>query len=574
MKKLFFLIGILMLFSACQMSRKQGGSMVGNGTIKFHNDLYDYSFLYDSRLHLIEESKEKVIIENSRSALAMRQKISKISFIINAVQGMNAEKLFTYATQKNPQANWSSILVSGVPGWFFRNENQESLNAEYLFLLGESAILHVTLEANAEADGIKLLTPIIDTLGFDTSSPVVHEAYFDPATVKAGETAKFKFRATDNMSGIRGTDPYGNVHEVIERKCRQLSGQVNFVESCGNFRHLQDDWYEFDVPTHPRMKPDDYILYPVVIWDGAGNSLTLLSSRETGLIETFDKQKSLPLALLKVLNDEPDTKAPNLSDVRFEPASLRAGESGKIIFAASDDDPAFDVKICEAALLENTSDYLRTDSSPNQAPQQVDFGVSICNKTRKRDDGMMEVEFNTEQHLAPGKYSLHLKISDAVGNSSDVIKVSLNITSDREIDTAGPVLLDAQVSKAEYRTGETGTVLLKIVDNLSGVSKDSFRNFRSCDFGFINALIDKDNWSAGYRLQLCDSQFRHIEGDWYAIDFTLGTNLPTGEYWLPSFSFSDTIGNRTNMTTYKGKYSHVLSGQETTIPALRFRVVR
>lgn len=58
-------------------------------------------------------------------------------------------------------------------------------------------------------------------------------------------------------------------------------------------------------------------------------------------VSVSNKETDIPLTYLTVTNDNPDNNAPKISNLRFDPTHIRAGERGKFVFSAHDDDPAF-----------------------------------------------------------------------------------------------------------------------------------------------------------------------------------------------------------------------------------------
>jgi hypothetical protein len=571
------------LLSCSVNSKKSGGSVVGNGMIRFYNEIYDYSFLYDSRLTLTKLSTEQISIDNSTIANRIYKPTSRMEIEVSKAESLDLEALLAYAKNKDPNATWQPISVTGVNGVFHKIEMENSLSAQYLFSLGTNGVLSIKINARTEADGISLISPIVETLSFDTIAPVVYEMAFDPPVVKAGQTAKLRIRASDNLTEIRGQSLNGSVETGSQKECRGLLiYSKKQIETCGDFRAIGNGWYEIDVPTNPRMQANLYLLYPLTIWDGAGNSRYLSPNPDLGIYESRwdDSQEPIPLVYLKVENDNPDVQKPALSNVRFEPEELLAGEKGKLIFQASDDDPAFNItSYCEHAVHENWNNIKRTDIPRDGLHGETEFFVRICDKKPVRTGDNWEVEFESLPNIPPGTYNLGFTIRDSVNNDSETGFAKLKVTNNSEVDLEGPKFLEAKPDKTTYRPGESGSIFFKIVDNLSGVTRTKGRVFTGkCDIGLVRLEYDIDDKNDYLRIPLCDGEFRHVEGDWYAIDFKLGVKIPTGDYWLPSFEVQDHVGNSTyisafNPTSIQTNYRYVFQDSISNVSVVKLRVV-
>jgi hypothetical protein len=277
-----------------------------------------------------------------------------------------------------------------------------------------------------------------------------------------------------------------------------------------------------------------------------------------------------------VTNENPDNTAPKISNLRFEPAQIRAGERGKFVFSAHDDDPAFVVNdIYPTARHKFYYRYPRTDLPINAEYDPTEYSLQFASSAKQRPDGNWEVDFTSEKSIPAGIYEFTFNARDAVGNISPTIFAEINISNESPLDREGPRVQKAIASKSSYLPGETVTIKIQVIDNLSGVDeKPNFNWFQTCRVGVKNRKATAEDKNSKMRIQLCDSQFRHLEGNWYAIDFKLGKNIPTGEYWLPGLEVQDRVGNRTYVQAAEGAaiYNYRFSGQKTGIPVVTFRV--
>jgi hypothetical protein len=291
----------------------------------------------------------------------------------------------------------------------------------------------------------------------------------------------------------------------------------------------------------------------MTIWDSAGNPLELLPDYERGVYRSNnpEDQTLIPLAYLQITNSDADTEAPKLTNVRFEPAFLTAGEESKLVFEATDNDPNFAPnKFCEKARHRDWFKFSRTDirSTPDIDP--VEYAVSACSEPVKRADGDWEVRLTSEKGLPSGEYVMEFGVNDSVKNLSNVVSASLFITNSGGIDLEGPKVLSIKTDRSSYKRGETGKILIQLKDDISGIkdhANDAVTKF--CRKGFVPRKRSSSDVNATTRILVCDNSLKHVEGDWYSTEFKLAENVPTGTYILPEIQISDRVGNSTILTT-------------------------
>jgi hypothetical protein len=354
------------------------------------------------------------------------------------------------------------------------------------------------------------------------------------------------------------------------------------IDSCSNLKSLGNDWYEYEVQTNARMKEGQYILHPMTIWDSAGNPTELIPDYGRGVYVSNnpEDQTLIPLAYLKILNATPDTEAPKLTNARFEPAFLTAGDESKLVFDASDNDPNFSPHgFCQNAKHRDWFKFSRTDipSTPDIAP--VEYAVSACSDPVKRPDGSWEVRLTSEKGLPSGEYIMDFSVRDAVSNRSNVVSTSIFIKNPVKVDLEGPKVLGIKTDKKSYKGGETGRILINATDDISGIKlgvSDTF--IKLCRTGFVAKDRPANDRNATNRILVCDQSLKHVEGDWYAVEFKLAENVPTGTYVLPELQISDRVGNSTIITTLgltaeKDRYQVKHSEEATQLPILGVDII-
>lgn len=536
----------------CQRKHQaSGGSVVGNGIIRYHDDAYDYYFEYAPELELQRISDAEIRLNNKK---IVTSDSSEISFSIVKLNDSGHSSLESYAKAIEPTADWSSLNTGHIKGVFYRNQLAEKLDAKYIYKLNSDTLLEVQAAATAAGNGISLISNVLSSIDFDTTSPVIHEIMFEPSVATAGQTVKLKFRATDNMGTISGKSPTGSVGVRINETCRRLIDESwNGIDSCSNIESLGNDWYAFNVTTNERMREGQYLLQPLTVWDSAGNSLELIPDHGRGVYQSNnpEDQTLIPLAYLNVTNQKPDTEGPKLTNARFEKPLLVAGEESKLIFEATDNDPSFSLeKFCEKGRHRDWFTFSRTDipSTPDIAP--VEYAISACSTPVKRPDGSWEVNVTSEKGLPSGEYIIEFSVQDAVNNQSNMVSTRLFITNTENIDLAGPKVLALKTDKKSYKRGEQGRILIRATDDISGIkepSGDAIINI--CRTGFVSKNRSATDRNATTRILVCDNSLKKIDGDWYAMDFKLAENVPTGTYVLPEIQISDRVGNTTSLTS-------------------------
>jgi hypothetical protein len=575
-------IFITSTLGACQQaSQRSGGSVVGNGILRFHHETYDFGFEYNAELTLTQKSNSLTTLNNAKLLRDTKIPVSNVEFEVIETEQDDVDGVLALARSKAPQALWQQTQISGVKGVYSRSSSETELTSEYFYIIGEKTVLNIRVEAVAAGQGIALINPTLESLTFDTKSPTIHEAFFDPPVIKAGQTTKLKIRASDNMTAISGTNTLGNVGVGLEEKCRYLTtSDWHQIDVCAGFREIGNGWFEFDIPTNPRTPEGQYTLHPLTIWDEAGNPTSLTPNFKKGVFQVSisNTDNEIPLAYLTLTNENPDNMAPKISNIRFEPSQIHAGEKGKLIFSAHDDDPAFVVNdIWPTARHKFFYRYPREDLPKDSEYEPTEYSLKFGSSAKQRPDGDWEVEFSSEKSIPAGIYEFFFNARDAVGNISDTIFLDINVSNKNPIDREGPRVQAVVASKNSYIPGETVTIKVQVTDNLSGVDeKPNFNWFQACRVGVKNRNPTEEDKNFKMRVQMCDSQFRHLEGDWYAIDFKLGANIPTGEYWLPAFQVQDRVGNRTYVQTSDGSdiYNYRFSEETTRVPVVTFRVDR
>ena len=286
------------------------------------------------------------------------------------------------------------------------------------------------------------------------------------------------------------------------------------------------------------------------------------------------------MAMLQIRNDQPDTEAPSLSNVRFEPAEIDAGQDTKLVFTADDNDPNFSPSnFCHRALHPDWFRYTRSDVPKNAEIDPTEYAVHACSTPKKRNDGAWEVQIDTKLGTPAGQYIMDFNVRDNVGNTSKPVTAVLTVRNTGKVDTEGPRILHIKTDRTTYNPGERGLILIQATDDLSGIANqnDNFgRNF--CRGSMVTDKLAEDDSNMNDRVLICDGNLKHLEGDWYVLEFKLPEQVPTGDYYLPEISLSDNIGNRTFLSSKKGDltanfYEDTFNKLTTSLPVLAVKVV-
>ena len=569
--------------ASCQRkSEGSGGSVVGNGFIRYSDPVYDYSFLYSQKFTLQKISDAEILLDNSSITENDPRQISNIRFTVINLGTDSDKNLAEIAAKTDNHASWEEIKNRGINGLFSTTKSSSEHYYRYIYRIKSDKILDISANASASADGFKIVEDVLESLSFDTQSPMMHEVYFEPAVIKAGQTAKLRVRAVDNMTQISEKSPGDSVAIGVKNTCRTLMNRNwESIDACGSMRAVGEDWYEFEVPTNSKMRPGSYILYPLTLWDAAGNPSELLPDFDRGVYVSNNRsvQDLIPLATLTVENSSPDDQPPSLVNVRFEPSDITAGEKTYLVFESEDNSSFYTPdKFCQRALDIDWFRFSRTDIPTSAMIDPTEYSVSACSTPTRRKDGSWQVEVRSEIGLPSGDYVTDVSVVDQVGNRSPMQTATLKISSTGPVDLEGPKVLEVKTARKTYRRGESGTILIRATDNLSGIALTTNNPVKNlCAVGLINGTAFSEDNNASRRVPLCNGTFHHIEGDWYGIDFTLTKQLPTGQYTLPSFYVEDNVGNKTFIdidTTaatpeiYRNKFSKSSLG----IPLLKLNV--
>lgn len=545
---LLFVLPIMALSCRSPQERSRG-SIIGNGMIRFQNPIYQYSFEYDSRLTLIEQSQELVALEDRNLAGPRGLGVSKGVFEIVKVPTMESNDLLSYAEAKFPEHAWKPIDGYGVPG--VAQISRSSIQSfDYLFFLEKRSVLQVHITLGSSDQGAELIKKVMDSLTIDKESPVIREMYFDPPTVRAGSTAKLKVHATDNFGVVFDRTSEQSAGFERYRQCRNFlntdSARKIKIPSCGALRFLGNDWYEMEIPIPARLRRGSFTLESLTIGDEAGNIASVsfpgfYCKSGTGFpCDGSMTPKPIRFAPLEVENDDPDVQAPILRNVRFEPATIVAGEASKLIFDASDDDPGFSVK-AQISLFALRKGDVRTDSLSTEREQSIYVNQPFAfDPPRHRDDGSWEITFRSEAYMRPGNYDISFTVGDRAYNEASSHS-PLIVRNDGIIDSESPRLFEIKASKNQYKRGEPATMLIRASDNLSRIEILTWGGEAGCSSKVGLSLFVGSNFSR--TVAVCAKDFRHVNGDWYAFELMLGENVPAGLYQIQSFILRDGVGN-------------------------------
>ncbi len=284
-------------------------------------------------------------------------------------------------------------------------------------------------------------------------APVLNSIELSDETVNAGGTLTVTIDAEDDLTGVADWQA-----TFVNKETKKHL--TTYLQKYSDAGMLETSKYE---------PSGTYELESVSLEDKAGN--IVFYEKNPGGWEPGDnaiiKKLELEVSFTVTNDNQVDTQAPELKDVKVDKDSVKAGETLEVTIGAEDD-------------LTGVADWQATFVNKETKKHLTTY------LQKYSDAGMLK----TSKYEPSGTYELEsVSLEDKAGNivfyeknpggwepgDNAIIKkleleVSFTVTNDNQVDTQAPELKDVKVDKDSVKAGETLEVTIGAEDDLTGVA--------------------------------------------------------------------------------------------------------
>lgn len=531
MKKKIWLIASLTALTA--ISAFAGGVAVGNGK-RLYRSPYGFSVQFENELALKVDSRDTFHISNA-PLVKSGGKVSEVSFTVSRGEVKTLEDAEKTATREHPSLRFQPARQPGAEGFAYEARDASTLTAFYYYLTSNGDFVRISLIAYAGANGINWIAPIVGTLTYDVTPPVVREIQAGSGEWLAGTTRKIRLRVTDDNSGVEPRSLFLYFAKEIDHKISFYA--TNDLIPEGN------DWYSVMVTANQYLQPGTYVM-EIMIADKAFNHMNL-SVGQPGdqFYQGNNGGVSVPLVRLEVKNNGvSETTPPRFDGFRIGNAPWKAGGSGKLYLRASDPISGIDVPKLESVGL--VSDFeighrFYTDRSRNP---------------KDEGNGWYSLELPLDPYLPSGSYHVEgFNITNRAGisaifmdykdeiYSSDTDQTGvplfhIMVENDHTPDVTPPTLLALRVDTTEWRTGGTYRLHFRATDSGSGMYVSPSGEHASLRGYFTPVDGSSDTIYV-------DQPVEDEGNDWYGVNIPVSRFIQGHDYYLDNLDVTDRAGN-------------------------------
>jgi len=551
-----------------------GGTAVTNGR-QVYNSPAGFSVAFGEPLSLTVISKVSFRISNEK-LLQDGEQASQITFVVNQKKVASAEEVELLMAKEFPSKVLRSVAQPGATGFFWEERGSTTLKAQYDLLTSNGDFVEISVNANAAGEGIAWIAPIVRSLTYDVTPPVVHGLRTDGPEWEAGKTHKLYLKITDDYSGLKSLSSLR--FDQIGADGKRLKDHPQFFVN--EKPHAEGgDWYSLSYEVPAYLPEGIYVLSTIYASDRAENTLSYVADTQDPAISyrAFPQPYTgplLPVLKVKVVNrsGKVDIDAPEFVGFRPDATVWQAGSTHRVRFKIRDQLAGFD-NSPQASCLGQLSSTFEKD--------QTFFEMRAENCAMVPDgNDWYHVDYKVPVNQPAGRYGIsYVRLQDNAKNMVNqwfgkevketepglVSSFFVSIANVNPEDITPPRILDWRVESDTWHPGETQMVHMKVEDDLSGLEVIRWLSFKS----------------AAGSLDFRNPRLAKAEGaGWYAVPFTVDPYAKAGEYKVGGANVEDKIGNDASYTCENGvcavKESHAWDKPARTenLPALSIRLVR
>jgi hypothetical protein len=336
-------------------------------------------------------------------------------------------------------------------------------------------------------------------------------------------------------------------------KFTNSSNKNTFIGISSNFfkpKVLGHNWYSIQIQIGEYVPAGSYYLDSISIQDKARNwvNVRLKNISDSnlyffnGISEWTDS--NLPVVKIEVTNSrKADEQAPVISKVKVLESNLNTGDVGTLIFKATDSLSGIDLKLVSGLFYMSSDPGLKGLSGMGPS---IQIG-SIFYEVKDFGNDLYSIKFDVGKYLPSGEYSLTaMSIQDKAGNINQdshlFSSVKVMVSNTNKPDVAGPVINEVKLLSSTVFRGETSTIMMKVIDDVSGVDSALI----SGTFHIEGTDISQRNNST-INFSTTTGKTKSAGGDWYSVEFKIDEFVKPGKYTLRYLTVYDNARNFTIM---------------------------
>ena len=564
MKKLIWMLSALVATSA-----GAGGIGVTNGN-RVHS-LSGFTVQYAPELTLHKASATSFDISNPE-LVQVGEPVSKISFTVARVPGKKLVDVKSELQKRFPAKDILEMQQPGAKGFYWEERSTASLTGHYNLLTSNGDLVDIELEAFAAGDGLRWVAPIVHSLVYDATAPVILEMQLENRVWEAGSTQKLRLRITDDYAGVKPEFTFSL--EAPSSNAKDKSDRAYYFVSAKLIPE-GNDWYTAILPISEYLPGRNFLFSNITLSDEAGNQRELRA--ELGdthyTASPAMPEKNLPTLSVQVVNrGREDAAPPRVLGFRADSTVWEVGSTHRVYFKLTDDVSGVSLSDVKVGISQPCSLFLVNG-------EKVCNGESGGEFVRYRAEGndWYSAEYTVRKYLPSGEYRIGAIVTDdKAGNlrmifpndqtptAPGLVPVfKVTIRNGGQEDLTPPTITDWKVDSTSWKAGENAKIYLRVSDEVAGV--------RLADMNILFQRVD----GAEVATVSTDPRSVTAEGDnWYSMKVPVNQFLQAGFYY-PSFVMAkDRAANQALLDCKPDGSCQVRKGDAIRLAPLTVEVVR
>jgi hypothetical protein len=565
---------LVLLAALIGTSAGAGGIGVTNGRQMFA--LAGLTVQYAPELTLKEISKSAFSISNEK-LVQPSERVSKVGFTVAKVPGKTLSDVKRALQKKFPAKQILAMEQPGAKGFFWEERSSSSIIGHYDLLTSNGDLVDIELEAFSAGDGLRWVAPIVHSVVYDASGPVMHELRLENRTWEAGSTQKVWLRITDDYSGVKPEIGYS--FEALDPK--GLTKKAYFYGEA-TLTPKGNDWYTIEVPVGSYTPNRKFRFSAFNLLDNANNRRRLEAGENDAYytyVAAMPKDPvprvrgpRVPSLRVRVINrGAEDSVPPQALGFRPDNTVWEAGSTHRVYFKLADDVSGVEL-----------NDRLVSISQPCSTFQVN--GARVCSGVagvfvpyRAEGNDWYSAEYKVGQYLPSGEYQVGaIVVQDKAGNNvmtyfeddmptaPGLVPVfKIRIQNNGLVDTSRPNLLEWKIDSSHWKSGGEGKIYVRATDEGTGLNLQSM---------FVSFEREDGSDSAFFA---SDSKTNQSEGNgWYSMKVKVDEFRQAGRYFPSFVAIRDLAGNETYVDCQDGGACQVRNGHAIQMTPLQVEVIR
>ncbi len=557
------LLGLVSCTYVPQKENRVDGVQVGNGmkskTDSYYNEKYKIAVTYDPKVtYFTESSLEDVAFYTScgSEGLAPHKlqynlfpsgKLSKTATSEIAAEKTvsDFETLKKIISERHPTQSYLQTMYQGMKALVFTQTKGSHEEKSQYFITGRGDVVWSRQMTHLNCDNIPAQNLMVQSFRYEGKGPEFERISLQWNSIRPRGANVLSVQLNDRELGVKnrivGTWNYfGNWPKALSCKRR-----FNFDYPLSQ---VGDKTFAAQFILPPTLCPGPYRLERVSVWNGLGNSGTLLAGPE---IDTS--------TVMNILPDDQNgkLKLPKIESVTLGHHNSYTNEKNALIVEIDSE---------SAVPIEFLNFVANFDSGE---PRRSGFQVS--GRAKLIDYRRYAIEFVVGKYKASGSYYLsQLKMTDWHDEGmvySPKVPTELIVFNPNShlVDVVPPSIKSIFFSRAEkevllpetliLKRGQRGKLVFRAEDAGSGISEYSA-------FAGVLSRLDNGKRVLGSRTILLFGAIKDEGNDNYSIDFFVPEDAVEGIYIPENLEISDKNGNVMELKVPKAFQSFLLNNSE------------